>query len=127
MDKTALVAADFATGAELVRALDRSNLAITVALWLYSSEHEDWRFVLASRRLDAAQPSEAYGLVHDALGAAGITLEKTPPLRILKMSDPLIRALRRLFGKAKSVEGMRLGGQRIGDRFVEDALVYRIR
>jgi hypothetical protein len=77
--------------------------------------------------LDAAEPSEAYGLVHDALAAAGITLEQTPALLILRMSDPFIRALRRMFAKAKSVEGMRLGGQLIGDRFVGDALVYRIR
>lgn len=127
MDKTTLVEADLTAGSELVQALDRSNLAISVALWLYSPEYEDWRFVLASRRLDAAEPSGAYGLVHDALGAAGMPLEKTPPLLILRMSDPFIRTLRRIFSKAKSVEGMRLGGQLIGDRFVEDALVYRIR
>jgi hypothetical protein len=42
------------------------------------------------------------------------------------MADPSIRELRRLFGKTKSVEGMRLGGQVFGDRFVEDAYVYRI-
>jgi hypothetical protein len=127
LDKATLVGADFRTGLELVQALDRSSLSISVALWLYSPEYEDWRFVLASRRLDAAEPSEAYGLVHDGLTAAGISLEQTPSLLILKMSDPFIRALRRLYAKAKSVEGMRLGGQLIGDRFVGDALVYRIR
>jgi hypothetical protein len=127
LDKTALVATDLTTGLDLVQALDRAALSISVALWLYSPDHEDWRFVLASRRLDAAEPSEAYGLVHDALAAAAISLEKTPPLLIFKMSDPFIRALRRIFAKTKSVEGMRLGGQYIGDRFVEDALVYRIR
>lgn len=127
MDKAALVEPNFATGSEIVDALDRSALSIAVALWLYSSEYEDWRFVLASRRLDTSEPTQAYGLVHDALAAAGISLEKTPPLLILKMSDPLIRMLRRIFGKAKTVEGMRLGGQLIGDRFVEDAVVYRIR
>jgi hypothetical protein len=31
-----------------------------------------------------------------------------------------------MFGKANSVEGMRLGGQMIGDRFLEDAYLYRI-
>jgi hypothetical protein len=46
---------------------------------------------------------------------------------ILEMKDPFIRALRRIFGKAKSVEGMRLGLQTIGDRFVEDGIVYRIK
>ena len=45
---------------------------------------------------------------------------------ILAMSDPFIKALRKLFGRSKSVEGMRLGGQMIGDRFVDDAYVYRI-
>ena len=127
MDQTALVAADFAAGLELVRALDRSTLSVSVALWLYSPEHEDWRFVLASRRLDEAEPSEAYGLVHDALTEAGVSLERTPALLILKMSDPFIRTLRRGFAKGRNVEGMRLGGQLIADRFVSDAVVYRIR
>jgi hypothetical protein len=127
LDKTVLVAPDFATGLELVRALDRSSLPISVALWLYFTEHQDWRFVLASRRLDAAQPAAAYGLVHDALEASGISLEQTPTLSILKMSDPFIRALRKMFAKTKSVEGMRLDGQPIGGRFVEAALVFRIR
>ncbi|MBS1826599.1 MAG: hypothetical protein JST93_14885 [Acidobacteria bacterium] len=112
---------------ELLQALDRSDLSINVAMWLFSPEHEDWRFVLASRRLDAAEPSEAYGLVHDALAGAGISLERTPALLILKMSDPFIRALRRMFAKAKSVDGMRLGGQKIGDLFVPDAMVFRVR
>ncbi|MBZ5724745.1 MAG: hypothetical protein LAP87_07080 [Acidobacteriia bacterium] len=45
---------------------------------------------------------------------------------ILAMADPFIKELRRIFGKAKSVEGMRLGGQLIADRFIDDAYVYRI-
>jgi len=118
---------DFNTGLELIRALDQTGLSIEIALWLYAPEYEDWRFVLASPRLDAEQTSEAYGLVHDSLQKAGIPLERTPSLLLMKMSDPFVRALRRVFAKTKSVEGMRLGGQQIGDRFVDDALVYRIR
>jgi hypothetical protein len=98
-----------------------------VALWLNSPEYEDWRLVLASRRFDTADPPGAYGMVRDALEQAGFLLEHTPPLLILRMTDPFIKALRQIFGKAKSVEGMRLGGQTIGDRFVQDALVHRIR
>ena len=45
---------------------------------------------------------------------------------ILKMSDPFIRSLRKIFGKAKNTEGMRLGLQTIGNRFIPDAIVYRI-
>ena len=127
MDKASLVTSDFAVGARVLDALDNSGLAISVALWLNSSEYEDWRLVLSSRRLDNADPRGAYGLVHDALERAGFLLEHTPPLLILRMTDPFIKALRQIFGKTKSVEGMRLGGQTIGDRFVQDALINRIR
>jgi hypothetical protein len=57
---------------------------------------------------------------------AGFPTDKIPPLMTLPMSDAFIKALRKLFGKSKTVEGMRLGGQMIGDRFIEDAYVYRI-
>jgi hypothetical protein len=126
MDKAALVTIELTNGAEVLKALEEAGLKISVALWMYSADHDDWRFVLSSRKLDAVGPPEAYGLVHDALEAAGFPLERTPPLMILKMSDPFIRELRRVFGKSKNVEGMRLGGQSLGGRFVSDAYVYRI-
>ena len=127
MDKAALVTIEPPKGTEWLKALDDAELGIAVALWAYLSEYEDWRFVLSARRLDRVPMRQAYGLVHDAFERAGFPLEKTPTLLILPMNDRFIRELRRIFGKAKSVEGMRLGGQLIGDRFVEDALVYRIR
>lgn len=52
--------------------------------------------------------------------------EIKPVVMILPMTDPFIKGLRRIFGKTKNVEGMRRGGQMIGDRFIEDAFVYRI-
>jgi hypothetical protein len=126
MDKAALVSLDIGRGAELVAALERAKLKVSVALWACLSEYGDWRLVISSRQLDSLNLRDAYGLLYDALDPAGFTPEKTPPIMILPMTDPSIRELRRLFGKAKSVEGMRLGGQMFGDRFVEDAYVYRI-
>ena len=121
-----MVSVDIERGSELLDALDRANLKVVVALWIYFSEYEDWRLVVSARRFDALDPRDAYRLLHGLLADARITLEKTPPIMILPMSDPFIKELRRIFGKAKSVEGMRLGGQMIGDRFVQDAYVYRI-
>jgi hypothetical protein len=65
-------------------------------------------------------------LLNGALDAGGFPMEKKPPVLILPMTDPFVRALRRYFGKAKSVEGMRLGGQTFGNRWVEHAYVYRV-
>jgi len=121
-----LVSVDIERGSQLLHILEGEKLKVSVALWMYASEYEDWRLVVSARRFDGLAPRDAYRLLHDSLAAAGFPIGKTPPVMILSMSDPFIKELRRMFGKAASVEGMRLGGQMIGDRFVQDAYVYRI-
>jgi hypothetical protein len=125
MDKTALVNLDIDRGAAVVEILDRAKLKVSVALWVHLSEYEDWRLVISSREFNEGELRAAYRRLHDLLRAEGMN-GKTPELMILPMTDSFIKGLRRSFGKAKSVEGMRLGGQMIGDRFIEDAYVYRI-
>ena len=126
MDKTALVSVDIDRGAELLDILDRAKLRVSVVLWVYLSEYEDWRLVISGREFDVLDLRDAYRLLHNTLAAGGFTPEKTPPIMIVPMADPFIKELRRIFGRARSVEGMRLGGQMIGDRFLEDAYVYRV-
>lgn len=126
MGKIALVGIEVETGSKILKILDDAGLQVKVALWAFLAEYEDWRIVMSSRKFDIADLAKAYGLLHDALDAAGFTLEETPPVVILHASDPFIRALRKIYGKAKRVEGMRIYGQRLGDRFVEDGYAYRI-
>jgi hypothetical protein len=126
MDKAALVGFDVEKGSRILQILDNAGLQVKVALWAYLVEYEEWRLVLSSRKFDGGSLGKAYGLLHEALDAAGFPLEQTPPVVILRMTDPFIKALRKIFGKAKSTEGMRLGGQTLGDRFLDDAYAYRI-
>jgi hypothetical protein len=126
MDKTALVNIDLERGVEVLDVLLRADLKISVALWLYTSEYEDWRLVLSGKAFDGLGLRDAYRLLNDTLHKGGIGVDQTPTIMILPMSDPFIKGLRRVFAKAESVEGMRLGGQMIGNRFVEEAYVYRI-
>jgi hypothetical protein len=126
MDKTALVNIDVSLGDEVVKALDAAGIETNVALWAWLSEYEDWRFVLASRTLDREGLRRGYEMVNRATDAAGIPIERVPSILTLKTTDPFIRELRRIFGRTRSVNGMRLGGQSIGNRFVQDAYVYRI-
>jgi hypothetical protein len=85
-------------------------LKVSVALWAFLPDYEDWRFILSGRKFDAAG-LKAYGLLHDTLDAAGFSLEETPIVGVFDTSDPFIRSLRKTFGKTKSVTGMRLGGR----------------
>ena len=126
MDKAALVGFEVEKGSRILQILDDAGLQVKVALWAYLAEYEEWRLVLSSRKFDDISLGEAYVLLHKALDAAGFPLEQTPTIVILRSSDPFVKMLRKTFGRARSVEGMRLGGQTIGDRFVEDGYAYRV-
>ena len=69
---------------------------------------------------------DAYLRVNRALDEGGVTVLGTPAMFVMKTTDPFVRALRKVFGKAASVEGMRLGGQTWGDRVIDDAYAYKI-
>jgi hypothetical protein len=43
------------------------------------------------------------------------------------MTDPTVRALRRYFRNNKDAEGERIGGQQLGNRWVEDGYIYRVK
>jgi hypothetical protein len=128
MGQALLVNIDLNTGAEVLRILDEAPVKVSVALWVHLEEYSNWRLLLSSRQLDAAGLLAAYGLVNDALDAAGFPFEKTPTILILPTTDTTVRALRRYFRKVKgmTVEGTRIGGQQFGNRWVEDGFVYRV-
>ena len=126
MNRAAIISNDIANGEELLAALDRAKVKARVALWAILPEYEDWRLVISDPKFDTPDLRDGYRLIRDSLSSAGSTTERTPTILILPTRDRFIRELRRIFGKAKSVAGMRLGGQMIGDRFIEDAYVYRI-
>jgi hypothetical protein len=125
MDKTALVGLEIADGELVVSALETRNIEIKVALWMITPEYEEGRLVIASDELPQEEPLKDYEkvavILHESFA------HQLPPILIMRMSDPFIAALRKLFAETRSVHGMRLGGQRIGNRYVEDAYVYKIR
>jgi hypothetical protein len=58
---------------------------------------------------------------------AGIPIHRQPTISMRTMDNPFIRDLRRAFASASDTYGMRLGGQKFGDKYLEDAFVYRIK
>jgi hypothetical protein len=124
MDKAALVGYDVQKGAEILNALDSAGLRVHTALWAYLSEYEEWRLVLSARKFDEVGVSQAYGLIRKALDASGIDIRDVPPMRIVKSTDPFLKAMRRAHREHKDYTG-RIGGQ-YGDRFLEDGYLYRL-
>ncbi|HEX4310341.1 MAG TPA: hypothetical protein VHZ25_09960 [Acidobacteriaceae bacterium] len=126
MAEKALVEVDLAKSERIVSALEEAGVRVSLALWVVFPEYDDWRFVLASKDLDPLSPGDAYLRVNRILKNAGLTVWDTPTLFIMRTTDPFVRALRKVFGKTKSVVGMRIGSQKWGDRFVDDAYAYKI-
>lgn len=126
MYQASLVDIDFKKGEQVISALEKAGVRLSVAMWVHFSEYEDWRFVLASKDLDALDLGDAYLRVNQILKDAGMTFRQLPLIFLMKTSDPFIRALRKVFKNTKDVTGMRLGGQRWGDRYVDDAYTYKI-
>lgn len=126
MGKTSLVSFETEAGSRILQILDDAGLKVKVALWATLPEYEDWRLILSSRKFDAVGTLEAYGLLNAALDAAGFPVELKPTTMILRTTDPMIRDFRKDYAKSNVSPGTHVGGQMLGDRFVEDAYAYRI-
>jgi hypothetical protein len=125
MDQAILVSPDIEIGRDAVEALDKAGLEPTVAMMAVFPEYGDWRFVVASPELDQKHTLKAYEQVAGVL--RGDFVSRLPVTMVLRTKDAFVRELHKIFGKTQSVEGMRLGGQMIGNRFVDHAYVYRIK
>ncbi len=127
MAPAALVSFDIENGQKAIDALDKAGKGPVVALWAKLPDYENWRLVLASDRLDQTSQFTGYSQINEAIEKAGIPSHRQPSMYLRPMNSPLIQALRRVFASTKDTYGMRLGGQTFGDKYLEDAFVYRIR
>ena len=111
----------------MIKALDADGKAPNVALWAKLPDYEDWRLVIASDRLNQLSQISANREIVAAINRAGISPHRQPTISMRPMDNPMIQALRSTFASTSDTFGMRLGGQMFGDRYLEDAFVYRIR
>ena len=125
MVEAPLVVPDVKFGKDVLRVLDAAEFPVSVGMWL--KEDSDWTLVLATPLYEEVGPKEAYLRLRAALSTEGPIALGEFPLRLEGHRNPLIKALRKTFGKADSVAGTRLGWHTIGGVWVGDAYVYRIK
>jgi hypothetical protein len=126
MGASTLVTFDIENGDSVIKALDEDGKAPNVVLWAKLPDYEDWRLIIASEHLDQDSPFSGYSQIIAAMDKAEIPSHRRPSVLLRPMNSPMIRALRDAFASSKDTRGMRLGGQQFGDKYLEDAVVYRI-
>jgi hypothetical protein len=122
-----LVSFDIENGERVVDALDKAGKPPNVAIWAKLPDYEDWRLVIASDRLDQSSEFSGYSEINEAIRKAGIPFHRKPTIFLRPMDNPMIQALRNAYASMSDNYGMRLGSQMFGDKYLEDAVVYRIR
>ena len=127
MGTPTLVTFDIENGEKVVEALDKAGKPPNVAIWAKLPDYEDWRLVIASDRLDQSSEFSGYSEINEAIRKAGIPFHRKPTIFLRPMDNPMIKALRSAYASMSDNYGMRLGSQMFGDKYLEDAVVYRIR
>ena len=124
MATAALVNQDIEVGRQIVAALTRAAIPVTVYLWAFIPQLEEWQFMIATPLVDTKGPLAAYGEVNKALRKEGFLGEV--PLRRIFLKSPNDRVLRSLEKESKAVpqEVFRIMNEQIAGSFVEDAYVY---
>jgi hypothetical protein len=124
MATAALVNHDIDVGRRIVAALTRAAIPVSVYLWAFIPQLQEWQFMIATPLVDTRGPRAAYGEVDRALQREGI-LDEVPLRRIFlkSPSDKVLRSLERE-SKAVSKEAFRVVNEQIGGDFVEDAYLY---
>jgi len=125
MDQGTLVKDDVAEGAKLISALDASGFEVSSALWLYSSEHEDWRLIIATPLVDKEGPRATYRMVQRVLRKTGLNLDLRR-IGVVSPSDSLIQVLRRAIKTDSGISNIRFSRNVVDGIYIEDAVLYRV-
>ncbi|MGA7080176.1 MAG: hypothetical protein WBQ43_05535 [Terriglobales bacterium] len=124
MATTALVSHDIEVGRRIVAALTRASIPVTVYLWAFIPQLQEWQFMIATPLVDSKGPRAAYGEVNRALQKEGVLDDI--PLRRIFLRSPSDKVLKFLERESKAVpqEAFRVVNEQIAGNFVEDAYLY---
>lgn len=131
MDKTTLVERDFHEGELLIRELEKAHINVHSAFWLYDSEADRWRLIIASKMADFASPKKAYMHIRNTLKKlekAGRPLSLSLEyISVISPNHPIIKILGTVIKTGHDeIVGIRFSRNRIGDSYIEDAYIYRV-
>jgi hypothetical protein len=124
MATATLVNNDIEIGRRIVTALTRASIPVTVYLWAFIPQLQEWQFMVATPLIDTKGPLAAYGEVNKALQKEGV-FDEVPSRRIFLKSpnDPVLKSLEKE-SRAIPREAFRVVNEQIAGNFVEDAYVY---
>jgi hypothetical protein len=115
-------------GAELLRRLDDANFDVQAALWLYRSEVNRWRLILAFPNVETEGIAESYKklrIIRDQIPDDYPKVDQFG-IGLVRTNDRMLRALRKgrsMFKLAFPRHVWSAGGH---EYYIEEAYIYRL-
>lgn len=127
MGATILVMIPLDEGSKLVEELDKSDLAFVAAFWLYDSDDDKWKLLIATPLYDAEGPRAVYGAIRLVLShlAEPRTLDLTD-IRAVSPTDSVVVALKKNGLVRPGDPIKRVKGTRIDSVWIDEAFIYRL-
>lgn len=116
-------------GEALVRELDEQGLRPDAAFWLYDSEAQGWKLVLAEAKLKEAGPKQLYRDIQRRLAElpdehqSFLTLAD---IAVAAPDSPIVLLLKTAIRTGPGISGIRFTNNVINGKLIEDAYIYRV-
>jgi hypothetical protein len=95
--------------------------------WLFQMESSIWHLLIATPRVDAVGPRNAYAELAEITKHISTDSNQLFKIELISPKHPFYQALRSVFAQTASVEGTRLGNTQIGGMYIDEAYLYEIR
>ena len=118
---------DIEFGKQLWQSL-RGNKKFPVegVLWLLEPETDEWHLVIATPRVDAIGPRDAYRELAELTRDVPADSAQLLKIELVSPNQEFYKALRNVFGHTASVEGARLGNTSVAGTYINGAYLYEV-
>jgi hypothetical protein len=113
-------------GASVLENLDRRHFLIDAALWLYLSNQNQWRLLLATPEVHLEGPRKAYKRLLQALRNSAVHGVSLDDVAVVDSGDPFVQLLQSAIRTDRAMSGIRFTRNTINGQFIEDAYIYRM-
>lgn len=128
MVKTFLVEKDITEGKLLIKELDNADFDVHAAFWLYESDGEYWRFVIASDVVETEGARKGYEQINNIINEHKDTISiNLIDISAWSPNHPLIRSLRTVIQTTPTqIADIRFSSKTINNIYIDDAYIYRM-
>lgn len=129
MGKAVLVDSQIIEGKLFLEALDKANLQICAAFWIYYGMEPSWKLIISSEhpKLNPKKNLvEAYSVAIEVLRSIPSYSSIEGRIEIVDINHELIKKLAAVFQTDKEIAAIRVSDSMIEDIFFEDLYIYRM-